>query len=45
MKADITFHNKKDIEIAQEADMDLIKNIAAKLDLDEDVRETAQSTS
>ena len=39
MIADIKFHNKKDIEIAQEAELDHIKNIAAQLNLDEDVLE------
>lgn len=36
----IEFHNLKDIEIAQAADMKLIRDIAAKLDLDESVLES-----
>ncbi len=40
MISEIEFHNLKDIEIAQSASMQLIKDIASKLNLDEEVLET-----
>ena len=40
MISEIEFHNLKDIEIAQSASMQHIKDIASKLNLDEDVLET-----
>jgi formate--tetrahydrofolate ligase len=40
MENKVNFHNKKDIEIAQSADIKHIRDIAAKLGLDEEMLET-----